>query len=51
MRYLAQEEIDSALARGHFERSKQFHFLLSRLFKAGSASKTRSGVKTRIVSA
>ena len=41
MRYLAQSEIDSALARGHFERSKQFHFFMSRLFGGTSQQPVR----------
>ncbi len=54
MRTLTHSEISNALVRGHFERSKQFHFLLSLLFKSNSghtmkhASKSRTAVKTRI---
>nr|WP_319515475.1 hypothetical protein [uncultured Cohaesibacter sp.] len=57
MRYLSHNEINHALVRGHFERSKQFHSLLSRLFKTGEASAARRSskhhtpVKSRTVSA
>ena len=43
MRYLSHNEINHALARGHFERSKQFHLLLSRLFKS---NETPAGRRT-----
>ncbi len=47
MRYLAQSEIDSALARGHFERSKQFHFFMSRLFGTSQEPVRRHVAKVR----
>nr|WP_321454649.1 hypothetical protein [uncultured Cohaesibacter sp.] len=56
MRYLTQDEISHALARGHSERSKQFHFVLSRLFGANTATsgrrttRARTAVKTRVAS-
>ncbi|WP_321337749.1 hypothetical protein [uncultured Cohaesibacter sp.] len=57
MRYLSHNEINHALVRGHFERSKQFHSLLSRLFRSNEtsaarrSSKHRTPVKSRTVSA
>ncbi|SNY90451.1 hypothetical protein SAMN04515647_0618 [Cohaesibacter sp. ES.047] len=47
MRYLPQSEIDAALARGHFERSKQFHSLMSRLFGTHGAHHKRHMPKVR----
>ena len=57
MRYLSHNEINHALVRGHFERSKQFHSLLSRLFRthetsaAQRSSKRHTPVKSHTVSA
>lgn len=57
MRHLTQIEIERALARGYSERSKQFHFLVSLLFRSNTRSDVkkpsnpRPAVKTRIASA
>ncbi len=56
MRYLSHNEINNALARGHFERSKQFHSLLARFFKSHETTADRRprkhgpAMKSRIAS-